>query len=358
MNEFCLHPNVYATGPHRGLTSLLEDIWVRELTPGKGTIYIISGFANYNGGVRFYDVFRNHVKKGGKIVAIVSGSTAQNLSSKQVITELLDCGAEINIINRKRLLHAKCYGYEDTRQFLIVTSGNFTGPGMSQNAEASVLLDPDATNNIGFSWDQLVRNIKSQKWEIHTLIGKSLGNPAWGLLYNEVRTAPSAIVEDQEMSIIVTLGHADTARIQASKKHKANLGSQYFWLSRDCFDFFPPLTIHNKRGRKATYSAQITLNYIDLNIVDPHGRVTFEAENNFDFRLGTGKLRNTHKAKPNDLAVISRIHEAEYQLRIIRQGSSEFAQLRPFAINIIGHQGKRYGFISNKDLEHILGITL
>ena len=89
----------------------------------------LSGF---NGGVRFYDLFRNHVKKGGKVVSFFSGSTAQRLTSRQVAEELPSCGAEVNVVNRKRLFHAKCYGWEsDKGNSLIVSSGNFTGPGMS-----------------------------------------------------------------------------------------------------------------------------------------------------------------------------------------------------------------------------------
>ena len=47
---------------------MLEFAWVRERLPGDGTFYIISGFANYNGGVRFYEVIKHHVEKGGKCV--------------------------------------------------------------------------------------------------------------------------------------------------------------------------------------------------------------------------------------------------------------------------------------------------
>lgn len=359
MNEFCLNPNVYATGEHRNLTSMLEFIWIRDIIPGKGTIYIISGFANYNGGVRFYNAFRDHIKKGGKVVAFVGGSTAQKLSSKQVVSELLDCGVQVNVINRKRLLHAKCYGYlEREKQNIIVTSANFTGPGMSQNAEAALLLDSETTQKLNFSWEKLVENINKQKWDIYCLSGTASGNPAWGLLYDEMGTTTPALDESQEMSLIITLGHADTARIQAQKGSDTSKGSQYFWLSRDCFDFFPPLVIKNVRGYKATYSALISLNYVNLNTTDTESRVTFEAENNFDFRLGTGKLRYTKLAKEGDLAIVSRIKETEYELRIIKQNSKEYRLILPYAINYIGHRGKKYGFVPNKDLEKILGVTL
>ena len=64
------------------------------------------------------------------------------MSSIQVVEALLQCGAEVNVVNRKRLLHAKCYGYATTdKEEIVVSSGNFTGPGMSQNAEAAIRID-------------------------------------------------------------------------------------------------------------------------------------------------------------------------------------------------------------------------
>lgn len=152
MNCFSLHPRIYNTGQADGLIRMLEQIWVRDLTPGQGTIYVISGFGTYNGGVRFYPVFEDHIAKGGRIVSFFAGSTAQKLTSKQLVEEMLRVGAEVNIVNRKRLLHAKCYGTSiPSGDRLIVTSGNFTGPGMSQNVEASVLLDVDSTRDMRFT---------------------------------------------------------------------------------------------------------------------------------------------------------------------------------------------------------------
>ena len=104
MIEFGLHPNVYATGRHRGLRSMLEEIWIRSHKPGEGTLYILAGFANYNGGARFYRAFKEHTEKGGEIVAILGGSTSQRTSSRQVVEALLDCGADVNITNRKSLM--------------------------------------------------------------------------------------------------------------------------------------------------------------------------------------------------------------------------------------------------------------
>ena len=152
MNELTLHPHVYATDRSTGLLSLLERLWVREHASGDGTFYIVSGFANYNGGVRFFPVFRHHVENGGRIVAVFSGNARQRLTSRQVVQELLDCGAEVYVVNRKRLMHAKSYGAANADgQMLVVTSGNFTGPGMSQNVEMSLLLDRPSTAYMGFS---------------------------------------------------------------------------------------------------------------------------------------------------------------------------------------------------------------
>ena len=86
--------------------------------------------------------------------------------------------------------------------------------------------------------------------------------------------------------------------------------------------------------------------------------MTFEAENNLDFRFGTGKLRHTRLADEGDLAAISRIGEAEYELRIIKQGSPQSAALSAYAINFIGHRGKRFGYLPNHEFERIMGVQL
>lgn len=358
MNEFCLHPNIYATGPSKGLLKILENIWVKELEPGEGTIYIFSGFSNYNGGVRFYDVFKEHSDQGGKIKAFLGASTSQRLSSKEVVKQLLECGAEVNLINRKRLLHAKFYGYKnDEGERLVISSANFTGPGMSQNIEASVFLDTQTTKTIGFSWDELINSVLKQRWDIYQPQLAKPTAPAWNLLFEEIKTEIK-LDESEETSLILVLGHADTARITARTGTNEGKGTQYFWLSKDCFDFFPPLTIRNKRGYKTTYSTLINLYYYDLGVLDKECRVTFEAENNFDFRLGTSKLRYTGIANKGDIAIISRVKETDYILRILKSESKEAQKIAPYAINYIGHQGKKYGFIGNEELKRLLNIKL
>jgi hypothetical protein len=355
MNELTLHPNVYNTGNSKGLIALLEKMWVRETTPGDGTFYIVSGFANYNGGVRFFDTFRRHVDSGGKVVALLGGSTSQRLSSRQVVKELLAAGAEVHIINRKRLMHAKGYGtVTSAGQSVVVTSGNFTGPGMSQNVEMALMLDRSTTQTMGFSWPDMVTNMLAQNWDFHSPDIANLESPAWQLLYDE--EARDIVLDDtDEVTMIIKLSHADTARVMAAPGTSAAKGTQYFWLSKDCFDFFPPLTILNRRGYKSTYSTMINLNFIDLHRTESM-RVTFEADNNLDFRFGTGPLRCTQLVAKDDLAAITRRGENNYELRLFRAGTAHYAALTGYAINFIGHQGKRYGFLNNAEFEAVIGL--
>jgi len=358
MNELTLHPNVYATGHSKGLVNILERVWVREHTPGDGTMFIVSGFGNYNGGVRFFEIFKQHCARGGNLVAVFAGSTSSRLTSKQVVKEMLECGADVHIINRKRLLHAKCYGAKSTRgESLVVTSGNFTGPGMSQNVEVSVLLEPASTAAMNFSWQAMMDNMMDQSWAFYRPNLTDLTAPAWQLLYDE--QAANIVLDDtDEVTMILRLSHSDTARIQATPRSVAGKGTQYFWLSKDCYDFFPPLTIRNTRGHKATYSCKVQMNYINLGKVDDQCRVTFEAENNLDFRLGTGPLRYSMLVGADDLAAISRIGETSYELRLYKQGSTEYAALMPAAIHLIGHQGKRYGYMPNAEFAATVGLPM
>jgi hypothetical protein len=353
MNELAIHPNVYATGPSTGLINLLEQAWVRRFEPGIGTLYIISGFANYNGGVRFYDTFRRHIDEGGQVIAIFGGSSSSRLTSVQVVEELLDAGVDVHLVNRKRLMHAKSYGRAtDDGSLLIVTSGNFTGPGMSQNVEMSVLLDEAAVEEMNFNWDAMVQAMLSQKWDYYRPALAARDAPAWRLLYDEF--AAGIVLDDTEqVTMVLRLSHADTARIMAEPGTNAGKGSQYFWLSKDSFGFLPPLTLLNRRGYKTTYSCDIEMEFVDLALTRSV-RVTFEAENNLDFRLGTGPLRYTKLAKAGDLAAITRVAEGRYQLRIYALNTPIYDALLPHAVTLIGHQGKRYGYLANSEFTNLL----
>ncbi len=354
MNELTVHPSVYATGRSKGLVSILERVWLREHEMGDGTLYVVSGFANYNGGVRFFPVFRQHVDQGGKVVAIFSGSTQQNLTSRQIVRGMLECGADVHVINRKRLMHAKSYGSKTRKgEMLVVTSGNFTGPGMAQNVEMSLLLDYPTTLSLGFSWDNMVSSMLSQRWDFYQPKLNDMLAPVWQLLYDE-EASTIVLDETDEVTLILRLGHADTVRINAIPGSKEGKGTQYFWLSRDCYDFFPALTILNTRGYKKTYSCLIRMNFADLG-QESEVRVTFEAENNLDFRLGTGPLRYTGLAQSGDIAAISRVDETRYELSLFRRNNKIARTLAYHAVNFIGHQGKKYGFISNQEFQEMTG---
>jgi len=225
---------------------------------------------------------------------------------------------------------------------------------MSQNVEMSVLLDPASTASMKFSWDSLMKNMMAQRWDFYKPTLTKLEAPAWNLLYDEQAT-DITLDDSDEVTMVLLLSHADTARINAAPGTDADKGTQYFWLSKDCYDFFPPLTIRNERGHKATYSCLINMHYVDLHLEDPECRVTFEAENNLDFRLGTGKLRNTRVVQEGDLAAISRVGDTDYEMRLFRRGSHQYKALSPYAIHFIGHQGKKYGYLSNVEFERLIG---
>jgi len=283
-----------------------------------------------------------------------AGSRRQNLTSRQVVMAMLECGADVHVVNRKRLVHMKSYGSQERGgDMVVVSSGNFTGPGMAQNVEMSVLLDRPTTRSMGFSWENLMSCMMSQPWQLHRPTIDDMSAPVWKLLYDE---EAAAIVLDatNEVTMILVLGHADTVRVNAAPGTMRARGTQYFWLSRDCYDFFPALTIPNARGVKNTYSCLVRMNFVDLDR-EEEVRVTFEAENNLDFRLGTGALRGTGLAQPGDIAAISRVGENHYELRLFRQGKPMAMQLEQFAVNFVGNRGKRYGFISNERFRNTMG---
>lgn len=358
MSEFILQPNVYMTGLRHNLLGVLEDLWVGDAKAGNGDFYILSGFGTYNGGVRFYSSFKRHIDSGGRVSAFFGGSTSQRLTSRQLVERLLECGCDVRLVNRKRIFHTKCYGtHAGGDNSLVVSSGNFTAPGMSQNVESAIYLRPEFTSRLQFRWSDVIQSILNQSWDIYQPRLDDLEGPAWQLLFDE-REAGISVEESQLMTMVLTLGHADTVRINAAPGSDAGKGSQYFWLSKDCYDFFPPLTILNERGYKTTNSCLINLHYVDLGFVKRDTRITFEVENNVDFRLGTGKYRYTCVAQPGDIAAISRFSEYDYEVRIIRQGTPEFDILIPYTTTFVGIRGKRIGYINNERFEEKTGFKL
>ena len=141
---------------------------------------------------------------------------------------MLDCGAEVHIINLKRLMHAKSYGSVNADgQMLVVTSGNFTGPGMSQNVEMSVLLDSTSTADLGFSWEAMINDMLEQRWDIYQPTLDEPQAPVWQILYDE-QAANVVLDETDEVTMILRLGASDTSRIVAAPRTRAAKGTQYF----------------------------------------------------------------------------------------------------------------------------------
>jgi hypothetical protein len=58
------------------------------------------------------------------------------------------------------------------------------------------------------------------------------------------------------------------------------------------------------------------------------------------------------------MAALSRIGEAEYELRLYRRDSREYGILSPYAVTFIGNRGKRFGYVQNDVFERILNIRL
>ena len=56
-----------------------------------------------------------------------------------------------------------------------------------------------------------------------------------------------------------------------------------------------------------------------------------------------------YKIPTGDIAAISRIGEYDYELRIIKKGTDDFTNLEEHAINFIGYQGKKFGYLSNSE---------
>ena len=100
---------------------------------------------------------------------------------------------------------------------------------------------------------------------------------------------------------------------------------------------------------------RIKSSFLDIG-EETESTVTFEAENNLDFRLGTGRLRGTRLAQRDDIAAISRVGDSDYQLRLYRQDSAIWRALDSYAIHFIGNRGKRYGFISNQEFETVANV--
>ena len=218
----------------------------------------------------------------------LAAALASDLTSRQIVEELLRCGAEVHLVNRKKILHAKCYGAETSNgDSLIVSSGNFTGPGMSQNIEGSIFLDPPATRAMSFRWRDALAAVLMQRMALPPpdahliallLLGncsmtRSLAKSEW----TKVRTSLSC------WSSATQIPCAFKPR-PAPSKHKARNTSG---SAKTATTFLPPLTIPNVRGAKRTYFVHHQVGNTWTSWITDTCRVTFEAENSLDFRLGT-----------------------------------------------------------------------
>lgn len=362
-DQFLLQPNLYRTGEAEDLFGVLDGLWGegRSRDSQDGAYFLVSGFATHNGGVRFFERFRHHIEDGGTVQAVFGGSRSSNMTSRQLVDALVGCGASVHIVNRRYMMHSKLYGKRSAsgEERLVVTSGNFSAPGLRRNIESLISLSESSTTALGFDWSSLLGGLLSETVQVFAASEAEDDDPRWALLYDEEnRGRRRAAVEDQDSdvleSLIITLSHADTVRVSAAPGTKAAKGSQYFWLSKDCFDFFPALTIRNTKGSKATYSTMVDVSFADIDR-EESVRVTFEAENNLDFRLGTGPLRGTKVAKQGDIAVLSRRDERRYDLKIVPSGTPAFSALSAHALIRVGAQDKRYGYASNSEVDRILG---
>lgn len=355
MLEFSFHPDVYSTSSNNSLLKMLESMWLKEHELGDGNFYIISGYSNYNGGLRFYTSFANHVAKGGTITAIISGSLTQRLSSVQVIEELLKCGVNVYIVNRKHLLHAKCYGVSNkSKEELIITSGNFTGPGMSLNGEAALRVDNNNLKSMSFLWSDLINNILKQNWDIYNLNIDDLtakSNPGWKFLYDESKPV-SLQDESEQVSMVIVLNQSDTLKIQAFPGSNQGLGSQYFRLGNNAFDFFPALSEVNTEHENSYY-CNITINFMDIGIRKVC-KVSCIQDTFLEFFLGTDILRFSKIADEQDLALITRTDLYNYELRIIKRNSLFYKSFLNHADNFNESSDKQYGYLSNYEVKRIL----
>lgn len=362
-DQFLLQPNLYSTGEAEDLFGVLDGLWADrgDHDPQEAAYFLVSGFATHNGGVRFFERFRHHIDGGGTVHAVFGGSRSSNMTSRQLVDALVECGASVHIINRRYMMHSKLYGKRSTTgdEHLVVTSGNFSAPGLRRNIESLISLSGPSTAALGFDWSSLIDGLLSETGNVFAASEAAVDDPRWALLYDEeTRGRRRATAEDQESdvleSLIVTLSHFDTARVMADRGTRESMGTQYFLLSKDSFDFFPALTERRVSNKGlVTYSTMVDVNFVNITTTKSV-RVTFEAENNSDFRLGTGPLRCTQVASKDDIAVLSRRGEAQYDLRIVHHGAPEFVKLNSYAITHVGARGKRYGYAPNAKVDEIL----
>lgn len=348
MIELLVQPGVYSTGANRDtVQSFLAEMWAKAPQPSHA--YVVSGFVNVNGVLPFVKDLAAVVAGGGSVNCYFGGSASQRMTSKQAVVELVGLGATVNVLSRKKIMHAKMYGIASaSKTAAVITSGNFTGNGISLNIEASAYIDGEDLEGTGFSWPKACTALEEEAtWNklVHADL-ENPTNPGWKLLFDEESGAPEGIdtwAEGDEI-LAMTLSPTDVARITGAQP----LGTQYFWLSRFVSGFFPPLTeLPEKPDAKRTFKTSIQVEFVDVGET-ADCTVTFEAYNNLDFRLLTSPLKGTGLADAGDMMILRRRKEREYVLKVLGDGTPEHATLLPYLIHPIGIKDKRYGWVPLK----------
>ncbi|MGA8512862.1 MAG: restriction endonuclease [Thermoplasmata archaeon] len=346
--EYILQPGIFSAPdvPGADLQMFLEKIWVSS--PADVTFYVASGFVDQNGVLPFVKTFKQHVDGGGQVRCFFAGSAGQNMAGQQAVEELLSVGAEVALLNRRKIFHVKMYGcHSSSGEESVLSSGNFTGNGLALNVESSARFGRRPLSDAGFSWQTWEDRLRAA-FDWHKLSLGDRAAPGWKLTYDETHGrvgAPEDDAAEESASevLVFTLSKIDVARIQDPDYR----GTQYFWLSRYTVGFFPPLVNRNRPGAKKTFSTDVNVDFVNVGVVQDVS-VTFEAYNNLDFRLGTGPLRKTKIAKEGDLAVLQRLGDKNYRLKVLNAKSREALRLLPYLINFIGARGKRYAFVPTR----------
>lgn len=351
--EFVFQPDsAYATSTHKDLAHLIDESWADA--PRASTIYAASAFVDSNGVLPFVKRLREHVNDGGEVKCFFGGSASQSMLSRQAAEELLNNGAQLYVLNRKKIFHAKMYGFSGGGQELIVTSGNWTGNGIGLNAESSLRMRGETLERSGFDWEEWEAALLD-RFDWYAMTEAALADPddpGWRLTFDERRRRPADLIEEDEASdevLAFSLSKNDVNRIQDPEYP----GTAYFWLSRYNAGYFPPLEVRNRPDtRLRTFSTTINVDFLDVRI-KKEVTVTFEAYNNLDFRLLVGPLRATGVAAEGDIVILDRIGERDYRLKIMAEGSRDAERLRPYLVNLIGNRGKRWGMVPRKALRRL-----
>lgn len=345
--QFVFQPGVYSTPGEVGdLGEILDSMW--GAAPAGSTVYAASAFVDQNGVLPFVKRLKAHSSKGGFVRCFFGASPGQAMASRQAVTELLNSDARVFLLNRKKIFHSKLYGVAGEEDELVVSSGNFTGNGLALNIESSVRISGKTLATAKFTWKQWERRLtNSFEWYEATLARiANPQDPAFKLTFDETHARPATVAEENgegDEVLVYTLNPTDVNRIQDPDY----TGTAYFWLSRYSSGYFPPLQMRSRPGAIKTFSADINVDFLDIG-KKKQVRVTFEAYNNLDFRLGVGPLRATGVAAKGDMAVLDRVGHRDYRLRIIDGTSKEAKRIRPYLIHKAGHRGKRYGMVPRK----------